>query len=47
MDGLTITIILLLLVFIVLWFLIPFLVNRILAKVFSKLEREELACQIM
>ena len=41
MDGLTITIILLLLVFTVLWFLIPFLVNRILAKVFSKLEREE------
>ncbi len=41
MDGLTITIILLLLVFIVLWFLIPFLVNVMLAKVFSKLEREE------
>lgn len=41
MDGSTITIILLLLLFIGLWFLIPLLVNRVLAKVFNKMEREE------
>jgi len=41
MDGLTIAIILLLLLFIALWLFIPFMVNRILSKVFDKMERDE------
>jgi len=41
MDGLTITIILLLLLFIALWFFIPFLVTRILGKLFAKMERDK------
>mgnify|MGYP006105800241 CR=1 FL=1 len=41
MDGLTIAIILLLLLFIALWLFIPFTVIRILTKIFDKIERDE------
>jgi HAMP domain-containing protein len=41
MDGLTIAIILLLLLFIALWLFIPFIVIRILTKIFNKMERGE------